>query len=140
MVFLAMTDTTVGFLCHDASVINLLKSSPLDKKLLKELSSFSQLMVRIPRRYRSFVRHARRATFIVSGEAFRVVCSDDLHLRFLKLHGSLYSSSANTSGKKFDLEFALKSADIIVGDSRGFIDSSPSRIYRLSHTRIKRLR
>ena len=66
------------------------------------------------------------------------VVKDHEHSKFLDEFGFMYSTSANLHGKKFDLEVAKNIADIVV-DSE-FIENAPSKILKISKTKIKKIR
>ena len=68
-----------------------------------------------------------------------MVC-DAWHLRFLARVRGLYSTSANPSGQGFALEWARSVSDICVLDRRELREKPPSRIYRVSRTRLKKIR
>ncbi len=125
---------------------------------------------RIPRILQKHLRRAKKTTFIFDNNlSFRVVGeshldsdsylggesreshlmsesheskskSANLHHTFLKQFGTLFSSSANQKGKKFERNFALNCADIIVCDNRGFFEDSPSSIFRVKKSKIKQIR
>lgn len=152
-VFLAQSDTTAGFLCANAEKLNALKKRDKNQKILLALSNFRELKkrFRIPRFAKNIVRKARKTSFVLpNGESFRVVVeskmqifshdSSKAHMEFLSHFGGLYSTSANESGKEFNLAWAVQNADIIVLDSRGFFETKPSKIYKLGKNRAKILR
>lgn len=124
---------------------------------------------RIPRILQKRIRFAKKTTFIFDNNlSFRVVSESSkiLHLRsksgeskksrelggkshesnpnlhhtFLKRFGTLFSSSANQKGKKFERNFALNRADIVVSDNRGFFEDSPSSIFRVKKSKIRKIR
>ena len=124
---------------------------------------------RIPRILQKHLRRAKKTTFIFDNNlSFRVVgescelnneshlrgesressgesreshkSSTNLHHAFLKRFGTLFSSSANQKGKKFERNFALNCADIIVSDNRGFFEDSPSSIFRVKKSKIRKIR
>ena len=125
---------------------------------------------RIPRILQRRIRFAKKTTFIFDNHlSFRVVgesylcgescessesrelrelrlCGEsresnpNLHHAFLKRFGTLFSSSANQKGKKFERNFALNCADIIVSDNRGFFEDSPSSIFRVKKSKIRKIR
>lgn len=140
-VILAQTDTTVGFLSQDGSLLARLKGRGNGKPFLKVFASLALLQntVRIPIKYRTYVRHAHRTTFVIKNQAFRYV-SNTPHARLIQKYGWLYSTSANESGKEYDRDFCIHNSDILIEDARGFNPSEPSRIYRLTATRFKKLR
>lgn len=140
--YLAQTDTTVGFLSSDASCLEEVKSRPQGKQFLKVYSSFESFKNdsnRAPKKYKNLIRRSTKTTFIIKNRASRVVKSSQHHY-FLKNHPWLYSTSANKSGEGFDKDFCIRNSDIIVEDFRGFSESQPSRLYKLSLTNRKKIR
>lgn len=140
-VILAQTDTTVGFLSQDDIALASLKGRASDKPFLKVFESLKTLQenVRVPLRYRSFVRHAKRSTFVIKNQAVRYVHTHS-HARLIQQYGWLYSTSANQSGCAYDETFCLQHSDIIREDVRGFFSSNPSAIYRITSTQSLKLR
>ncbi len=141
-IYLAQTDTTVGFLSQDSAKLAAIKKRPPSKPFLVSVDSFARLQgfARVPKRFRRFVRYARKTTFIYpNAKAVRVV-RDERHLSFLKKFGWMYSTSANESGKRFDPSFAKAKADVIVEDSRGLFEGAPSKLLRLGRRRLRRVR
>jgi len=138
---LTQTDTTVGFLSQDSTLLAQIKGREEGKPFLKVFASLEQLQqsLRIPLRYRSTVRHARKTTFVIKNQAVRYV-NDGVHSRLIQKYGWLYSTSANESGKEYDRDFCIAHSDIRLEDKRGFTPTEPSRIYRLTATHIKKLR
>lgn len=163
-VFLAQCDTTAGFLSKNQARILEIKNSPKDKAILRESCDLAHIKVlsRIPRILQKHLRRAKKTTFIFDNNlSFRVVgescelnneshlrgesreshkSSTNLHHKFLKRFGTLFSSSANQKGKKFERNFALNCADIIVSDNRGFFEDSPSSIFRVKKSKIRKIR
>ena len=140
--YLAQTDTTVGFLSQDSTLLAKTKGRPPSKPFLIEVASLKELQrfARVPKRWKNMVRRTSRTTFVYpNGQAVRVV-KNEWHLRFLRRFGWIYSTSANPSGQSFDEEWARSQADVVVEDPRGLFEGEPSRIYRLGKKRIKRLR
>jgi len=140
-IYLAQTDTTVGFLSQNKEKLNIIKGRNLNQKILKEVDSLKTLkeFVRVPNRFKKQVRNAKKTTFIYkNGESFRVV-KDEKHLEFLKKFKWMYSTSANITGCKFDEKWAREVANIIVEDG-GFFEGEASKIYKISRERIKRIR
>ena len=131
IVFLAQSDTTAGFLSINAVEINNRKKANTSKALLKEIPNLKNQIHRIPCKHRRFVRYAKKTTFIVKNfkpaqnlknafvntQSFRVV-KDSKHNDFLQGFKYLYSSSANPTGRGFDMDFALKNCDVVVLDKR----------------------
>ena len=141
-VYLTQTDTTVGFLSKDKKILNKIKNRPLNQPILREVDSLNTLkeFVRVPKKHKRSVRLSNKTTFIYPNkESFRVV-RDEKHLEFLKKFKWIYSTSANKTGEKFDREWAESVADVVVEDVRGLFEGEASRIYKLSRSRIKRVR
>ncbi len=160
-IFLAQSETTAGFLCSDFTRLNTIKGRPKAKDVLLTLDSCSKLkkLVRPPTKYKNQIRKRIKTTFIYRGKhalkqhscdntnlAIRVVkgfqetsqCAS--HADFLQFFPFLYSSSANAHKQKFDLDFALKIAEIVVLDKRGLKESNPSKIYKISNSNLKCIR
>ena len=140
-VLLAQTDTTVGFLSQSAERLETAKMRQEGEFFLKVFSDFKILkqQIRVPVAHRRRVRHARKTTFIVKNQAFRYV-SDPEHARLIEPYGWLFSTSANPSGGSYDADYCRGRADWVVEDSRGLKELASSSIYRLGHTRIRRIR
>lgn len=139
--FLAQSDTTLGFLSQDASKINLAKGRE-NQKILIEVDSLATLrhFTRIPQKYKNFIRRSKKTTFIYpKGEAIRVI-KDPLHLRFLSPMQWAYSSSANPTKESYNLCFAQEKAEVIIKDQRGFFEGRASKIYKVNAHRLKRIR
>ncbi len=140
MIFLAQTDTTAGFLSKDYKEINKAKMRDENKPCLITTAKFSVLneLVRVPKKYKNFIRHSRKATFLYPNlKAIRVVKECE-HEKFLAKFDWLYSSSANKNGQNFNKAWAMSVADEIVDDH--FFEDTPSKIYKISRKKIKRLR
>ncbi len=140
-IILAQTDTTVGFLSQDPTALVALKGRDSTKPFVKVFSSFKELnkTQRVPLEHRTFVRHAKKTTFIIQNNAYRVV-KNHPHARLIEHYRWLYSTSANESGKEYDEYFCRTNTDIIIEDSRGFITSKPSKILKLTSTHSQKLR
>ncbi len=141
-VFLTQTDTTVGFLSQNSQKLAKLKNREANKEFLKVIDSLDTLksFVRVPKKFRKIVKNSKKTTFVYPNKkAFRVIF-DKTHREFIKKSRCFYSTSANKSGKQFELNFAIKNCDIIIYDKRGFSEQSPSKIIKLSKNRQKRLR
>ena len=140
-IILTQTDTTVGFLSQDASLLIHAKRRDEGKPFLKVFASLKILRehTRIPLKYRTWFRHARKTTFVIKNQAFRYV-SQEPHASLIVKYGWLYSTSANESGKHFDRNYCEEQSDLIVEDSRGLQECAPSKIYKLASTKFKRLR
>jgi len=139
VIYLVQTNTTVGFLSQNLEKLNKIKKRPSNKKFLKVVSKYS-LLPRIPKKYRKRVRKTpNNNTYVIKNEAYRVI-TESHHKEFLKKFKWMYSSSANESGKNFEETFAIKNADILVIDKRGYFESEPSKIFKISKNKIKKIR
>ncbi len=139
-VFLAQTDTTAGFLSRNPASINEKKGAIKTKPLLLEVAKLNYIPHRIPVNYRTFVRRAKKTSFILpNGKSFRVV-HEELHKQFLLPFKCLYSSSANRTHKRFNYEFAIKQCDIIIYDKRGIFEAKSSTILKIGCNKVKKVR
>jgi tRNA A37 threonylcarbamoyladenosine synthetase subunit TsaC/SUA5/YrdC len=139
-IYLAQTDTTAGFLSKDKIKLNKIKGRNLNQSCILCAADFKDINARAPNRFKKLVRNAKKTSFILSnGRGFRVV-KNGAHKMFLKKTGALYSTSANKSGKSFDIEFALSKAEVIVSDFRDFYESEPSSIIKLGARKAKKIR
>jgi len=140
-IILTQTDTTVGFLSQDSAALARLKGREEGKPFLKVFASLNLLQstVRVPLKYRSWVRHARQTTFVIKNQAIRYV-NDSTHSRLIQKYGWLYSTSANKSGRDYDRDFCLSHSDTIIEDARGFNSFTPSKIFKLTSIQSKKLR
>lgn len=141
-VYLAQTDTTVGFLSQNADALRLLKGRSADKPFLKSFDSLEVLKTtwRPPVRSRNFVRRASRTTFVLrGGDAVRVVASGP-HRDFVQKFGWCFSTSANRAGKREDVDFAKEQAQTVVFDPVGFSSAIPSKIIKLGRKKDRRFR
>jgi len=138
---LTQTDTTVGFVSQNAEALARSKSRPLEKPFLKTFDSFRSFKRtgRIPAHFKQELRRAVKRTYVVKGQAIRIVATGAYHT-LLRPYGWLYSTSANASGGRFKPGFALAQADCIIEDARGLFEDVPSNIYTISRTRKQRIR
>ena len=141
-VILIQTDTTVGFISKNQDNLKFKKQRPSGKEFLKATSSFKRLnsFVRVPKKFRRFVRLSDKTTFIYNNSISIRVVKYGKHHSFLKNYGNFFSSSANLSGHNFQKDISIKLADIIYKDERGFSESVPSKIYKLSKIKILKIR
>lgn len=148
LVFLAQSDTTAGLLSEDFTHLNQIKARKSYQEILKTLASFKVLKqyVRVPQKHKNYIRRASKSTFIYpkraslqSPLALRFV-KDFWHQEFLKLMPPLYSTSANPHKQSFSLDFALQKADIVVLDKRGIFANKPSKIFKISNHKMRRVR
>ena len=92
----------------------------------------------MPAKFKNLVRRARKTTFLYQNfKAVRVV-KDCAHEEFLGLFDWLYSSSANLNGQNFDETWARAAADEVV--DQNFSQNASSKIYKISKTKILRIR
>ncbi len=140
-IFLAQTDTTVGFLSQNAKRLEEIKMRPGDKPFLKVYAQLKILHhdIRVPTVHKNRVRNARKTTFIVKNQAFRYVSNPE-HAALIRPYGWLYSTSANKSGERYDPSFCHHAADWIIEDYRTLHEAGASRIYKLGRTRLVRVR
>lgn len=140
LIYLAQTDTTIGFLSQDIDRLKRAKERIEGKSFIKVIASFKHLTLRVPILYKNLVRRSKKTTFIYpNGSSFRVI-KDSKHAFFVKKFDWIYSSSANKSGEGFDMEFAKNRADVLVLDSRGYFEAKPSKLIKLSRKSLKKLR
>jgi len=137
---LTNTDTTIGFVSQNAKKIDRAKKRPPDKHYIKAINSLKTLkeFSRVPNRYRNLVRRAKKSSFIIKSNSYRVI-KNSKHNLLLDRFKWLYSSSANLSGEEFNEVYAKSVADIIVFEP-DIKPSNPSKIYRLTNWRIERIR
>ncbi|MDD5051664.1 MAG: hypothetical protein PHO27_02895 [Sulfuricurvum sp.] len=140
-VFLAQTDTTVGFLSQNPQRLEEIKMRKGNKPFLKVYSDLKILRndIRIPNRYKRLIRYAHKTTFVVKNQAFRYV-NDPHHSRLIQPYGWLYSTSANESGKCYDSDFCQFMSDYVIEDFRGLSEKNASKIFLLTQTQLKQLR
>ncbi|WP_373034633.1 hypothetical protein [Sulfurimonas sp.] len=141
-VILTQTDTTVGFLSQDEKKLQDIKSRQSSKPFIKVYKNFKTLLAsqhRIPSKFKNRVRRSKKTTFIVKNRAFRVHESS-LDSQVLKKYFWHYSTSANESSKNFDRDFCMQKADIIVENKDGLRELSSSSLYKINHSRRKRIR
>jgi len=134
LIYLAQTDTTVGFLSNDNVKLANIKNRSTTQKTLRVVDSFKTLNThtRIPKNQRKLVRNSKNTTFIYpNGESFRVVPINSSHHKFIKKFGTLYSTSANDTNKEFTLEFALNAATIQLLNKNDFVQSYSSSILKI---------
>ena len=148
-VYLAQSDTTAGFLCKDFKKLNRIKGRNEKQSVIVTLSSLEKLkkIVRVPRLHRKRIRQSHKSTFIYRGKNALVpqslgvrVVKDSYHSEFLDFFPYLYSTSANPHKKPFDLEFALKRAEVLVLDKRELSQKPASFVFRVVNSNLRRVR
>lgn len=138
-VILTQADTTVGFISQNHDKLSEIKERPNTKPFIKILSSFRTLQSRIPQNKKNLVRRAKKTTFIVKNQAFRIDRSYK-HSQILRDMQWHYSTSANEIGKKFSRKFCENKTDIIVEDQNGLSELSSSKLLKINETKIKVIR
>ena len=142
MIYLAQTDTTVGFLSTSTEELSYAKGRDEKQPFIICVSSFKKLkkLTRVAKKDKKLVRRSKKTTFIYpNNKAIRVV-NDEKHNELLKRFDYLYSTSANEHKKSFDLNYALKMADIVVKTPEGFSENAPSKMIKLTKTSQQTLR
>lgn len=142
LLYLAQSDTTVGFLSQNKERLANSKNRDPNQPFIICTDTLSCLkkFARAPRKYKNLIRRSTKITFVYPNKKAIRVVKDSLHGAFLHKISWAYSSSANLTTKSFDLEFAQQKADIIVQDSRGLFEAAPSAIIRLGKHKKRRLR
>ncbi|WP_104747987.1 Sua5 YciO YrdC YwlC family protein [Helicobacter cetorum] len=141
LVYLAQSDTTIGLLSKDSKRLNTLKKRPKDKSVLIESYDFSTLksLVRVPNKFKNFIRRSTKTTFIYpNSKAVRVISGG--HRDFLKRFKTLYSTSANLTQQAYDKEIAFKLADVVISDERGLFESTSSKMFKIYKHKKMRVR
>ncbi|MBD3794325.1 MAG: Sua5 YciO YrdC YwlC family protein [Epsilonproteobacteria bacterium] len=142
LLFLTQTDTTIGFVSTDMKRIDEAKQRLDGKYYIKTLSSLSYLKAysKVPNQHKNRIRRAKKTTFILkNSRSFRVI-KDTQHNLLLDRLGSAYSSSANKSGEHFDKIYCEMVCDVVVSFPQNFNIAPASKILRLSHDFIKKIR
>ena len=142
MIYLAQTDTTVGFLSDSKEELATAKKRDQKQPFIICVSDFKKLkkLTRIPKKYKNLVRRSKKTTFIYpNGLAIRVINHGD-HYQFLKKFDFLFSTSANEHKKDFDLQYAMNNADIIIYPEDGFKLNNPSKIVKLNSHHLQYIR
>ncbi|MFT7859431.1 MAG: Sua5/YciO/YrdC/YwlC family protein [Sulfurimonas sp.] len=139
---LTQTDTTVGFVSQNSSLLASVKERPSTKPFIKVYNSLKDLKdghKRVPHRYKKHLRRLKKTSFVVKNEAFRIA-PYPLHSNILRSSHWSYSTSANESGKSFDREFCESKADIIIEDQNALEEKEASKLFKINNKKIKRLR
>lgn len=141
-IVLTQTDTTVGFISQNREKLYEVKSRANDKPFIQVYSSLYCLLKnnhRIPQNKKQLIRRAKKTTFIVKNKAFRIAKSS-LNSQFLRNLEWNYSTSANESGRNFNLEFCEDKADIIIQDKNGLHENSSSSLFKINNSKRVRIR
>ncbi len=142
-IYLTQTDTTVGFLSSDDKKLASIKQRDIIKKTLRVVDSFKTLKThtRIPKNKRKLIRNSKFTTFIYpNNDSFRFVNKNCLHHKFIKKFGTLYSTSANVTNEKFNLEFAVEKCDIEVLNDVEYFDTHSSKILKITKNKLIKIR
>ncbi len=142
-IYLAQTDTTVGFLSSNDKKLSIAKKRDLKQKTLQVVDSFQTLkqFTRVPTKYKKQIRNSKLSTYIYPNSmSFRVVLPNNNHYNFIEKFNSMYSTSANITKKDFNELYAFKKADIILYSKNGFTQTTSSSIYKVSKQKILKLR
>ncbi len=141
-IILTQTDTTVGFVSQDANKLFSIKfrdSSKVFIVVYSSLTDFLNANNRVPLKRKNLVRRSKKTSFIIKNRAFRIA-KTTLHSKILRNLKWNFSTSANESGKKFNLEFCEHKTDIIVEDKNGFHENPSSSLFKINNTKQVRLR
>ena len=141
-VYLAQTDTTVGFVGPDAAALARAKGRSASRPMLKALPEMRAIsdLGRVPFVHRRRVRRAKASSFILpNGRSFRVVV-DGPHRELVARLGGCYTTSANRHGEGFDEAYAREAADVWVETAEGYRQKPPSAIWRLGRKKAVRVR
>ena len=142
IVYLAQTDTTVGFLSTDPLKLAEAKNRKITQPFLLCVDTFKKQkkLTRTPKKFRALVRRSKKTTFLYPNKKAIRVVHDSRHNQLLKGFDFLYSTSANAHQKAFLLSYAIDKADIMIVPPSGFEEADSSRFYRLTSRRRLRLR
>ncbi len=141
-IILTQTDTTVGLLSQNATLLREIKSRSDRKPFIKVFQNFQALKnesIRIPQKKKNLVRRAKKTTFIIKNQAFRVTVPSR-NSQILRNLAWSYSTSANESAKPFSRDFCEQKADIIIEDKEGLFEGQASKLYKINNIKTKRLR
>lgn len=142
-IYLVQTDTTVGFSSSDSKKLSQIKKRIETQKILQTVDRFQTLKnnTRIPKKFKNNIRRAKVTTFIYpDGNSFRVIDENSNHYNFISKFNKLYSTSANETGKKFELKYAQENSDMIVSTKEDYKETAASSIIQLYKKRMKKIR
>ena len=123
MIFLAQTDTTAGFLSKDYKELNRAKRREQDQPCVLATAKFSELknFVRVPQKFKNFVRRAKKTTFIYANSTLSLTA---LELGAESFEKSPCSESAqppvDTTSSRISLqsEPSLQNGEVLEGSSQ----------------------
>lgn len=140
------TDTVIGVLANNDSLIYQIKNRPKEKKIILFVSDIKDLGI-LNKKQKQFLEKfwPGQVTIIKDGVSYRMP-NDDYLLYILSKTGPLYSSSANVSGKdtivntdqankEFNVNKFFYSLVLVKGKSKG---STPSTIVNIDNWQILR--
>jgi tRNA A37 threonylcarbamoyladenosine synthetase subunit TsaC/SUA5/YrdC len=140
--YLTQTDTTVGFVSLDSKKLSLAKNRDINQPFLVCIDSLKKLknLTRVPKNHKRKIRKSTKTSFLYPNKKAIRVVTDTYHAKFLKEFDFLYSTSANKNREKFELDYALSKADIVVEDAKGFSENQASSFFKLGKSRLHKLR
>jgi len=95
----------------------------------------------VPLKFKNKIRKSKQTTFIYPNKnSYRVISSKSLHYNFINKFKSMYSTSANETNKNFSYDYALEKSDVILYTKNKFMEKSSSLIYKVSNSKIKKIR
>ena len=129
MIFLAQTDTTAGFLSKDYKELNRAKRREQDQPCVLATAKFSELknFVRVPQKFKNFVRRAKKTTFIYANSTLSLTA---LELGAESFEKSLCSESTqppvDTTSSRISLqsEPSLQNDEALEGSSQHDAETS----------------
>lgn len=129
MIFLAQTDTTAGFLSKDYKELNHAKRREQDQPCVLTTAKFSELknFVRVPQKFKNFVRRAKKTTFIYANSTLSLTA---LELGAESFEKSSCSESAqppvDTTSSRISLqnEPSLQNGEALEGSSQRDAETS----------------
>lgn len=129
MIFLAQTDTTAGFLSKDYKELNRAKRREQDQPCVLATAKFSELknFVRVPQKFKNFVRRAKKTTFIYANSTLSLTA---LELGAESFEKSSCSESAqppvDTTSSRISLqsEPSLQNGEALEGSSQHDAETS----------------
>ena len=140
LIFLSQTDTTIGFVSQNENRLSHIKKRLPNKSYIKALPSLKALKsnTRVPNIHKNRVRRAKKTTFIINKNSYRVI-KNSKHNLLLNRLGWLYTTSANLSGAEYNHQFAITNSDIIISFANKNIQKA-SKIYKITNHRINKVR
>jgi tRNA A37 threonylcarbamoyladenosine synthetase subunit TsaC/SUA5/YrdC len=143
LIYLTQTDTTVGFLSQNDKKLCGAKQRDNNQKILQVVDKYETLnkLVRVPQKYKKFIRRARTTTIIYpNGLAFRVVDKNSSHQNFLLKFNIMYSTSANKTKNDFNIQYAVDKSDILVYKKNDYMEKQASKILKITKSKMKKIR